>query len=97
MNSYRRQRLIEISKSLQNLRTGRNLHFSYILNKNQLFITGVNSYDKLHPYHKFGHYTALKETWTKEYGKGRLVVCSATCAKSEGQLLKYNTFKDEHE
>jgi hypothetical protein len=69
MNSYRRQRLIEISKSLQNLRTGRNLHFSYILNKNQLFITGVNSYDKLHPYHKFGHYTALKEN-SKKYVAG---------------------------
>jgi len=43
------------------------------------------------------YYTALKETWTKKYGQGRLLVCSATCAKSEGQLLKYNTFKEEHE
>jgi hypothetical protein len=61
MNSYRRERLIEISRGLQNLRTGRNLHFSYILKNNQLLVSSVNSYTKIHPYHKFGNYKPLKD------------------------------------
>ena len=61
MNSYRRERLIEIAKSLQNFRTGRSLHCAFILNKNQLLVSSVNSYRKLHPYHRFGVYKPLKE------------------------------------
>lgn len=60
MNSYRRERLIEIAKSLQHCREGRSLHFSFILKNNQLLVTSVNSYKKLHPYHRFGLYKPLK-------------------------------------
>jgi tRNA(Arg) A34 adenosine deaminase TadA len=65
MNAYRRERLIEISRSLQHCREGRSLHFSYILKNNQLLVSSVNSYTKLHPYHKFGTYKPLKDGGTK--------------------------------
>lgn len=60
MNSYRRERLIEIAKTLMHCREGRSLHFSFILKNNQLLVTSVNSYKKLHPYHRFGPYKPLK-------------------------------------
>lgn len=60
MNISRKDRLIEIAKSLQDERTGRSLHFTFILNKNKLLITSTNSYKKLHPYHKFGKYLPTK-------------------------------------
>lgn len=61
MNLYRRERLIEIAKSLQHCREGRSLHFSFILKNNRLLVTAANSYKKLHPYHRFGSYQPLKD------------------------------------
>jgi hypothetical protein len=61
MNQRRKDRLVEITRSLQDLRTGKSLHFSFILNKNQLLVTAANSYNKMHPYHIFGRYLPTKE------------------------------------
>ena len=61
MNQRRKDRLVEIARSLQNLRTGKSLHFSFILNKNQLLVTAANSYNKMHPYHIFGKYLPTKD------------------------------------
>lgn len=56
MNLYRRERLIEIAKSLQHLRTGRSLHCAFILNKNKLLCYAVNSYSKENLHYRFGQY-----------------------------------------
>jgi hypothetical protein len=71
MNTYRKERLIDIARSLQDLRTGRSLHFSFILKSNKLLITSVNSYDKLHPYHKFGKYNAIRASNPESYIAGQ--------------------------
>lgn len=60
MNQYRRQRCIEIAQKLQNLRTGRALHFSFILDKNRLLVTAANSYKKSHPAKQFGEYVSTR-------------------------------------
>jgi hypothetical protein len=71
MNQYRKQRLIDIARSLQDLRTGNSLHFSFILRRNKLLITSVNSYEKLHPYHKFGKYLPVKASNPGSYIAGQ--------------------------
>lgn len=60
MSPKRKNRLIEIARGLSHLKTGKNLHFSFILNKNSLLVTAVNSYKKEHPRHRFGTYKATK-------------------------------------
>jgi len=62
MNNKRKERLISIAQSLCDLRTGRNLHFSFILDKNRLLVSASNTYEKIHPYHKFGEYLPTKES-----------------------------------
>lgn len=71
MNNHRKERLISIARSLQDLRTGPSLHFSFILKKNKLLITSVNSYEKLHPYHKFGIYVPVKASNPGSYIPGQ--------------------------
>ena len=61
MNNRRKERLLEVARNLQHCREGRSLHFSFILKNNRLLVTSVNSYKKLHPYHKFGTYVPLKD------------------------------------
>ena len=34
-------------------------------------------------------YKALKESWTRDFGNGRLFVCSAVCSKTEAQINFY--------
>lgn len=60
MTEKRKNRLISIAHSLSDLRTGKNLHFSFILDKNKLLVSASNSYDKNHPKHLFGEYKAYK-------------------------------------
>lgn len=60
MNAYRRERLIEIARSLMHCREGRSLHFSFILKNNQLLVTSTNSYKKQHLSHRFGEYLPTK-------------------------------------
>jgi hypothetical protein len=76
MNSYRMQRCIEIARSLSDCRTGRSLHFSFILDKNRLLVTGVNSYEKLHRTHVFGDYRPIKHRSTN-YIAGQHSECHA--------------------
>lgn len=71
MNKYRRERLIEIARSLQNLRTGKNLHFSFILKNNQLLCYATNDYTRLHPYHRYGKYLPTRNANSKDYTSGR--------------------------
>lgn len=61
MNEYRKQRLVEIARSLQDLRTGRAFHISFILKNNQILAFGVNDYNRVHPAHLFGKYVATKQ------------------------------------
>ena len=67
MNKYRQERLITIARSLSHLRTGKSLHFSFILNKNQLLVTSVNSYKKSHLEKSFGRYFPTKATEGSNY------------------------------
>lgn len=71
MNNTRKERLLDIARSLQNCRTGRSLHFSFILKKNKLLITSINSYEKIHPYHKFGKYSPLRGSNPEKYIAGQ--------------------------
>lgn len=70
MNTYRKERLINIARSLQPARTGRNLHVSFILKNNQLLITSTNSYTKQHPHYMFGPYVAIKISDSTKYVAG---------------------------
>lgn len=76
MNNKRKERLIEIARSLSYKREGRSLHFSFILNKNQLLVTAVNSYKKIHPFHKFGEYLPTRES-SEKYIAGIHSECNA--------------------
>jgi hypothetical protein len=68
MNQYRKERCIEIAKKLSDLRTGRSLHFSFILDKNKLLITAANSYKKSHPQKQFGIYVPARPTTNYQAG-----------------------------
>ena len=61
MNEKRQQRLITVARSLQHYRTGKSLHFSFILKNNQLLVTSVNSYRKSHLDKAFGRYRATRD------------------------------------
>ena len=67
MNAYRQQRLIAIANSLTHLRTGKSLHFSFILKNNQLLVTSANSYKKSHLEKSFGKYFPTKLTEGSNY------------------------------
>lgn len=60
MNERRKNRLIDISRSLMDKRSGRCLHCAFVLNKNKLLCYAVNSYSKIHLSHKFGNYIPAK-------------------------------------
>lgn len=70
MTEHRRERLINIARSLIHLKNGRAFHVSFILKKNQLLVTGVNDYSQIHLAHKFGQYKPQKES-SKNYVAGR--------------------------
>lgn len=76
MNNKRKERLIDIARSLSYKREGRSLHFSFILNKNQLLVTAVNSYKKIHPFHKFGEYFPTRVS-SEKYVAGIHSECNA--------------------
>lgn len=67
MNEKRQQRLITVARSLQHCRTGRSLHFSFILKNNQLLITSVNSYRKSHLEKAFGRYLPTRDLASSKY------------------------------
>lgn len=70
MNNYRKERLIDIARSLSHKRTGKSLHFSFILKSNQLLITASNDYTRQHLAHRFGEYKPFKNI-THNYIAGR--------------------------
>ena len=74
MNAYRKERLIHIAQNLQDLRTGRSLHFSFILDKNKLLCYAANDYRNSHLAHKFGEYSPFK-SHTVNYKVGRHSEC----------------------
>ena len=78
MNAYRRERLIEISRSLQHCREGRSLHCAFILNKNKLLCYAVNSYKNENLHYRFGKY--LGKYNDGEYISGR---------HAEAEALRY--------
>lgn len=69
MNNYRKQRCIAIAQSLQHLRTGRSLHFSFILKNNQLLCYATNDYRRQNLPHRFGNYEPTREN-SKNYIAG---------------------------
>lgn len=60
MNNYRKNRCIEIARSMQDLRTGRNLHFSFLLKNNSLICLATNDYRHRNLEHHFGKYVPTK-------------------------------------
>lgn len=78
MNLKRIERCVKIAQSLQSLRTGRNLHFSFILKNNQILCYSANDYRHEHLAHKFGKYYPLRED-AKYY---------VTSRHSEGEVLR---------
>lgn len=48
----------------------RNFHCTFILDKNKIIKIGINNYNKIHPYHKFGHYYPTKRINSKPYQAG---------------------------
>lgn len=78
MNNYRKNRCIEIARSMQDLRTGRNLHFSFLLKNNSLICLATNDYRHRNLEHHFGKYVPTK-VGGQNYVAGR---------HSECQLLK---------
>ena len=78
MNNYRRNRCIEIARSMQDLRTGRNLHFSFLLKNNSLICLATNDYRHRNLEHHFGKYVP-----TKVGGQNYVAVRHSEC-----QLLK---------
>lgn len=40
-------------------------------------------------------YTAIKESWAKKFGKGRLFVCSAVCAETDARINFYKNVKED--
>lgn len=62
MNNYRKERLIDIARSLVHKKTGKSMHISFILKSNQLLVTATNDYTRQHLAHKFGAYVAHKES-----------------------------------
>jgi len=79
MNEYRKQRCIEIAQSMQYLRTGKSLHFSFILDKNKLLCYAANDYKNQHLVHKFGPYLPYRNADSQSYIAGR---------HSESQVLR---------
>jgi hypothetical protein len=78
MNTKRIERCIRIAQSLQSFRTGKNLHFSFILKNNQILCYSANDYRHEHLSHKFGKYYPLRQN-VKKYIAGR---------HSEGEALR---------
>lgn len=69
MNNYRKERLINIARNLQDLRTGKSLHFSFILDKNKLLCFAANDYKNQHMSYRFGEYKS--HTTNSKYVAGR--------------------------
>lgn len=77
MNEYRKNRCLEIARSLQHLRSGKSLHFAFILRRNQLLTYAANDYNKQHLAHKFGEYKPIKVSNSNNYIAGRHAEISA--------------------
>lgn len=84
MTEYRKQRCIAIAKTLFYKKTGKNFHVSFILDKNKLLVTGVNSYADLHLSHRFGIYKPQKKL--SEDQKSRYV------AGRHSEIVAINTY-----
>lgn len=78
MNLKRIERCVKIAQNLQSLRTGRNLHFSFILKNNRILCYAVNDYRNEHLAYKFGKYYPLRPD-VKHY---------VTSRHSESEVLK---------
>lgn len=74
MNQRRKERLLEIAKKLQGERTGRNLHFSFILKNNNLICWAINNYEERHLEHIFGKYSPHRKE-NHNYIPGRHSEC----------------------
>jgi deoxycytidylate deaminase len=65
-------RIIEMARALmpKQLVSDHNFHCTFILEKNKIVKIGVNNYNKLHSYHKFGYYYPTKRDNCKPYQAG---------------------------
>lgn len=61
MTSYRKNRLINIARTLQSKQNGRTFHVSFILKNNKILSIGVNNYKKRHLENRFGKYHPTKD------------------------------------
>lgn len=84
MNDYRRERLIKIAKTLISKRSGKNLHFSFILRNNKLLFFAANDYTRRHDEKLFGPYRPTKE------GASSYIACiHSEIAALKGYLKKF--------
>lgn len=74
MNQRQRERIIDFSRRFQNLRTGRSLHFSFILEKRKILCWATNNCNQIHLEHRFGQYVDYKKR-NYEYVSNRHSEC----------------------
>jgi len=61
------ERYIKIAESLRPREHLKYFHVTFAFYKNKLLKTGVNNYQKMHPYHRFGEYQATKSEIATNY------------------------------
>ena len=66
-----------------------NFHCTFILEKNRIIKVGMNNYNKIHPYHKFGHYYPTKRINSKPYQAGLHSEVSAIIRLGEEDCSNY--------
>lgn len=86
VNAYRKERLVEVARSLKDVRTGRCLHFSFILKNNKTLFFAANDYNRRHPEKLFGPYKALKEGAEYIAGTHSEISCLKGYLKKFGNL-----------
>lgn len=84
-------RLVNITSALKAKRSGRCLHTTFILDKSRIISIGVNNYNKIHPYHKFGKYYPYKDSGgnNKYYTPGLHSEVSALIKLGEENCSRY--------
>jgi deoxycytidylate deaminase len=68
MNIRLYNRAVEIAKALKpRAQNGKSFHITCAIVKSRIVCVGVNSYTKMHPYHRFGKYHSHHSEYKDEY------------------------------
>ena len=67
MNSNSLQRLVDIARAMKPLdHGGKSFHVSFAVQQGKVIGIGTNNYHKVHPYHRFGKYKAVKVSYSSQ-------------------------------